>query len=571
MDLTGRKDISIVLSGEAGQGIQTLEQLLLRLFKGAGLYVYSYSEFMSRIRGGNNSTQLRLSPERVDCFIDRIDIFVPFGPGAMDRFHDRISASTVILGDNEHIDTRYRKGGHPIVNVSFAEMAKQAGSPLYANIVVMGLFAGLYGLGLDRVEAQMRRTFKKAGDEILAKNMHAAGLGHAFGSSVAASGTLVLPAGRASEPAGEMVTNGAETIVLGGLAGGCNFVSSYPMSPSTDVLVYFARYAEQFGVIVEQAEDEISAINMAIASWYAGGRAMVTTSGGGFALMTEAMSLAGAIESPLVVHLGQRPGPATGLPTRTEQGDLNFALYSGHGEFPRVIYAPGDFTQAFQLTQRAFFVADKHQVPALVLTDQYFIDSNCCVPPFTIEPGMDKNHIVETAADYKRFRLTDNGISPRGVPGYGKGIVCVDSDEHTEAGYITEDSEVRRAMVDKRLKKLEALEEEALPPALYGPRDYAHLLVCWGSTLHCVLEALRGLGRKDIAVLHFSQVYPIHRDAAGLIERAKKKIIIEGNATSQFGALLKLHAGTIFDHAVLKYDGMPFTPEQIIGAVERAL
>ncbi len=556
-------DISIVLSGEAGQGIQTLERLLMHLCGQSGYHVFSFSEFMSRIRGGNNSTQIRISSNQVTSFLKRIDIFIPFGVGAMERFHDRITGETIIIGDPGFIDVRY-KGGANVIEVPIMEMAQASGGPTFFNSVVYGLIAGMFCYDGSLMERQFERVFEKMPGDVKEKNRAAMVAGFSAGGNLERSGAFRFCLKKTGAGDRALMT-GAESIVVGALAGGCNFVSSYPMSPSTDVLVHCARLSREFGMIVEQAEDEISAVNMAIGSWYAGGRAMVTTSGGGFALMVEALSLSGAVESPLVIHLGQRPGPATGLPTRTEQADLLFALYSGHGEFPRVIFAPGDFAEGILLTQRAFYLADRYQVPVIILTDQYYLDSNGVMPSCEPAAGISGNAIVKTDAGYRRYRLTDNGISPRGIPGYGDGIVCLDSDEHDESGYITEDFAARTAMVDKRLRKLGSLENEALQPRLYGPPDYEVLLVCWGSTLGCVREALDLSGRRDIALLHFSQVYPLHSDTAGCLRRAARRVIIENNATSQFGTLLQLLTGVGFDSKILKYDGMPFMADALAG------
>ncbi|NQT01917.1 MAG: 2-oxoacid:acceptor oxidoreductase subunit alpha, partial [Planctomycetes bacterium] len=323
------------------------------------------------------------------------------------------------------------------------------------------------------------------------------------------------------------------------------------------------KQAKDFGIIAEQAEDEIAAINMATGAWYAGARAMVTTSGGGFALMTEGLSLAGMLESPIVIHLAQRPGPATGLPTRTEQADLELALYAGHGEFPRILLAPGNIEDAFYLTRKAFNLADKYQIPVFILTDQYFVDSYYnTVRPDLSDINIEK-HIIKTDVDYKRYKLTDNGISPRGIPGYGKGLVAVDSDEHDEAGHITEDLGLRVEMVDKRLKKFELLKNEAIPPKLVGSEDYKNLIVCWGSTYNVVKEAVKNLGRDDTAFLHFKQVYPLPNETSDYLQKARRIIIIENNATSQFAKLIKLHTGIEIKDRILKYDGLSFYVEEL--------
>jgi len=284
--------------------------------------------------------------------------------------------------------------------------------------------------------------------------------------------------------------------------------------------------------------------------------------------MVEGLSLSGAIESPLVVHLGQRPGPATGMPTRTEQADLDHALYSGHGEFPRAILSPGTIEEVFTLTRHAFYIADKYQVPVIILTDQQLLESSCDITSLHINGMIMKNNIIETRDDYRRYQFTEDGVSPRGIPGLGTGVVCLDSDEHDEGGYITEDMNVRKAMVEKRLNKLKGLESEIFPPNLTGSKNYKYLIVGWGSTQNVVLEAMDVLDRDDLAFLHFPQVYPLCGKTRQRLEKAQKRIIIENNATSQLGKLIKLKTGIDFEDSILKYDGMPFMVEDVVEKLE---
>jgi 2-oxoglutarate/2-oxoacid ferredoxin oxidoreductase subunit alpha len=335
------------------------------------------------------------------------------------------------------------------------------------------------------------------------------------------------------------------------------------MSPSTAVLTHMAAYSKRVDLVVEQVEDETGVVNMAIGASYAGARSMVTTSGGGFALMTEGISLTGMIETPLVVHLAQRPGPATGLPTRTEQGDLTHVLYAGHGAFPRIILAPKSIEDAFTLSQRAFNLADKYQVPVFILTDQYLMDTYYNVPVWSMDQLQVEKHLIETKEDYRRFQFTETGVSPRGIPGFGKGIVCVDSDEHDEGGYITEDPDMRSRMVEKRLRKGGAIENEALSPAFWGNENYETLIVGWGSTFHAISEAVAKIGRSDVAHLHFSWIYPVPGAAADYLGRAKKIIAVEGNATGQFSQLLNLATGCKMD-SILKYNGLPYSVEELV-------
>jgi 2-oxoglutarate ferredoxin oxidoreductase subunit alpha len=273
----------------------------------------------------------------------------------------------------------------------------------------------------------------------------------------------------------------------------------------------------------------------------------------------------------MVIHLAQRPGPATGLPTRTEQADIELALYAGHGEFPRILLTPGTIEQAFYLTARAFNLADKYQVPVFVMTDQYLIDSYYNTGGFDLLGVKVKKYITETAADYRRYELTESGISPRGVPGFGRGLVCVDSDEHDAEGHITEDLQLRTKMVNKRLRKLESAKAEIVEPELYPNCEYDNLIVCWGSTYHIVKEALAVLGRRNTSLLHYSQVYPLHPQTADYLARAKRIVVVEGNATGQFAKLIKLNTGIDIKDRILKYSGLSFAVEEVTDALKKIL
>lgn len=557
-------DISIVLCGQAGQGIQTIEYVLTRVLKLAGYNVFSTKEFMSRIRGGTNSTEIRVSSKPVRAVVNRIDILIPLDKDAIRHVQKRISPETIILAEAENFGGVSKQGSYVCIEVPFTKIATDIGDKIYSNIVAVGVVAGFLGVDLQLLNDYIRKYFSRKSDDIMNKNIEAAKAGHKLGCDLANSGKIDITVKPDDDVKDQILLSGAEAVALGAIASGCNFVSSYPMSPSTAVLVFLSRHAKEFGIIAEQAEDEIAAINMAIGAWYAGSRAMVTTSGGGFALMVEGLSLAAMLESPVVIHLGQRPGPATGLPTRTEQGDLELALYAGHGEFPRIILAPGTLEEAFFLTAKAFNLADKYQVPVFVLTDQYFLDSYYNTAGFGLSDIKAEKYIVKTEKDYRRYEFTANGISPRGIPGYGQGLVCVDSDEHDTEGHITEDLQLRIKMVDKRLKKGEALIKDAIPPQLVGPGDYKALVICWGSTYQVIDEAVKNLNRDDVAFLHFKQVHPLPRETVGFLKKAKKIIVVENNATGQFAKQIKLHTGMDSDEKVLKYNGLSFTVEELV-------
>lgn len=552
-------DLSVVLCGSAGQGIQTIEHALTAILKQTGYYVFSTKEFMSRIRGGINSTQIRISNEPVGAYINRTDVCIPLIKGALEHLNTRLSEKTMILGEAEKYDTR-----HAVIDFSIHQMASEAGGKIYSNSVAVGAILGMLQVDPENYHTYFKKRFASKSEEIVQNNIKACELGYTFGQSLELPDDFFKGMDSKDAVKDEILMDGAEAIALGAIAGGCNFVCSYPMSPSTAVLVNAAKYAHDFGIAVEQVEDEIAAVNMGLGAWYAGARALVTTSGGGFALMEEGISLAGIIETPIVVHLAQRPGPATGLPTRTEQGDLNLVLYSGHGEFPRMILTPGNMEEAFSLAHKAFYFADKFQIPVFILTDQFLMDSSMLVRDLDLEGVDSSRFIVETDKDYLRFKLTEDGVSPRGIPGHGKGLVCVDSDEHTESGHITEDFDVRIQMVDKRLKKMASIVEESVPPALIGDNDYETLVVCWGSTLNPVTEALSQLADPKLAMLHFSQVYPIAPQVGELLDKAKQVVVVESNATGQFAQLLSHETGVQIHDKLLKYNGLPFSVEDVV-------
>lgn len=565
------ESVSICLCGQAGQGIQTVEHLLTRIFKIAGFNVFATKEYMSRIRGGMNSTSIRISSGPVRAAVSKIDILVPLNKGALWHVEHNISARTIILADKEMIGEDFDRTKHKFVNVPFSGTAAEIGDKIYSNVVAVGTIADLFGAELSMASKYVEKFFSAKSVEIVQKNLAALKKGFDFGADLVKSSKIKFNIAGDAGVEDHVLLNGGEAVALGAIAGGCNFIASYPMSPSTSVLAFLAKHAKTFDIIAEQAEDEIAAINMGLGAWYAGARAMVTTSGGGFALMIEGVSLTGMLESPMVIHLAQRPGPATGLPTRTEQGDLELALYAGHGEFPRIIFAPGKIEDAFSLTQRAFNLADKYQVPVFILTDQYFIDSYYNTTAPDLSKSKIEKHVTRTKKDYRRYEFTKSGISPRGVPGFGAGLVAVDSDEHDTEGHITEDLDLRIKMVDKRLRKGELLKKDNIPPELTGAKNYKNLIVCWGSTYKIIEEAMQQLGRDDVALLHFKQVYPLPDETAGYLQKAEKTIIVENNATSQFAKLIKFHTGIDIDEKILKYNGLSFFVEELTEKLKEVL
>jgi 2-oxoglutarate ferredoxin oxidoreductase subunit alpha len=561
-------DFSVVVSGAAGQGIETVAGLLASVLKQSGYHVFVTREFMSRIRGGTNSVQLRVSSNGVAAYSNRTDMAIPLEKGALEHLvkYSRIDERTIVIGERAILDEVKDLKTDRIVEVSLSEKAKELGGTIFLNTVAAGVVAAFFDVSDKAVQDHLNTLFGSKGKDVVGKNIHAYNAGHHIGEDIKARLSIAPKIATSNQIKNHLLLNGAEAVGLGAIAGGCNFLASYPMSPSTGVLTFLSHNAKDFGIVIDQAEDEISAMNKGLGAWYAGARAMVTTSGGGFALMTEGLSLAGMHESPMVIHLAQRPGPATGLPTRTGQEDLNHVLNASHGEFPRIVFAPGGLEDAFYLTQKAFNLADKFQVPVFILTDQYLMDSSYNVPRFNPAKEGVKKQFVKTEADYRRYVLTQDGFSPRGIPGYGEGLVVADSDEHDESGHITEDLHLRVKMVDKRVKKkLDAIRSAAEPPELVGPETYKVLVIDWGSNYGVLKEAIESLDRIDIAMLHFKQVYPIHESAGELLRRAEKVAIIENNARAQFANLIFLETGFKIDESLrfLKYNGLPFAVEEV--------
>ncbi|HRY55081.1 MAG TPA: 2-oxoacid:acceptor oxidoreductase subunit alpha [Spirochaetia bacterium] len=559
-----KDEVTLAIAGQAGQGIQSIEAIVGPLVKRSGRHYLSASEFMSRVRGGANSTEIRVSSRPVSAYREGIDLLVALHAEALPRLGKRISPATLVVGEAEKI-------GYPgMIDAPFSKLAAEAGGALYASTAAAGYLCGLLSLKAEDCLAYIREFFARKGPEAAERNAAAMRLGHAAGAA-AGEGGIRIEITPDEGAKGNLLVSGSDAVALGALAGGCDFVCGYPMSPATALLEKMAALSEKFDIAVEQVEDEVGVVNMAIGAWYAGARALVSTSGGGFALMCEGLSLAGAAESPLVIHLCQRPGPATGLPTRTEQGDLNLALYAGHGDFPRILLAPGSMAEGFELGRLAFDLADRYQLPVFILTDQFFADSVQDCPAFA---GLDREperSVVETGPGYRRYVLTEDGRSPRGIPGYGKGMVRADSHEHDESGHLSEDLELRARMVDKRRRKGEAARAAALPPRLYGPEDYRTLLLCWGSTLGTLLEAAERLGRKDLAVLHFPWLYPVPDQAGDYLRRARKRIDVECSSQAQLAQLLHGATGCAIEEKVLKYDGLPFGTEGLAAAIERLL
>ncbi|OIP36195.1 MAG: hypothetical protein AUK27_02280 [Deltaproteobacteria bacterium CG2_30_66_27] len=564
-------DITIRVSGGAGQGVHTAGGLLCRLAVAAGHHFHATQDYMSRIRGGRNSYSVRVREIPVRAGRRLADIVLSLDPGHLPHILPAVSPAGIVVcdlpeGGAESADPR-------VIAAPLKELAVAAGSPILANIVGAGIVARALGIRPEMVDRVLTLEFK---GDFLEKNRVAARLGSEWANPRVPSGYRLPEA--ASGP--RMVLAGNEALALGAVAGGCKFGVGYPMTPGSGILLGLSVDGPPLGLVFEQAEDEIAALNMAIGASYAGARAMVSTSGGGFALMVEALSLAGMMETPVVVALAMRPGPATGMPTRTGQEDLAFALSAGHGEFPRLVLSPGSVEEAYTLAHHAMEMSEAFQVPCILLTDQYLADTVVDADPgdFPVLPvnrRIVRGNDVPRGADgrYLRYADTESGISPMAVPGEPGITVVADSDEHTEDGHLTEDHAVRIAMVEKRMRKGEALAMETLPPLLAGPPDGEVLLIGFGSTKGVIAEAREILSAGGIAAaaVHLRQVAPFPaRAVSEILDRYRTTLTVENNRTGQLAHLIRAETGCEVSGTIARFDGLPFTPEDLAsGAKER--
>ena len=549
-------DLSIRVSGAAGQGIETVGGLLTSAFAGMGLHVFTTETYMSRIRGGLNWMDIRIGDHELFSGKDIPDLLVVLDPQGLTFLQEQANEWTLILLNGP--------GTPGTVAIDFAREAKAlTGEAVMANTVAAGAVFALLGYDEARLHSLLESRFRRKGQDVVDANIKCARRGAELAEPYAGA---KLPPKGVGAPG--FVCSGSEAIGIGAATAGVKFVAAYPMTPSTATFTYLANAADEFGIVVEQAEDEIAAINMVCGATYAGVPAMTTTSGGGFALMAEGVSLAGMLELPAFIMLGQRPGPATGLPTRTGQTELRFAIHGSHGEFARAVYAPGTPRQAYELTRLGLETAHQYQTPVILLIDQFLADMRKNIQPLdrTLRP-IDRHILTDPPPDYLRYRITPGGVSPRALPGSSAYIV-VDSDEHGEDGHITEDLRVRVQMHEKRLRKLEGMKREALPPERYGPEKAEHLLICWGSTYGPCREAVDLLNRagEPTAMLHFAQVWPINDEAARAAIAsvgAPRVTVVEGNGTGQFAALLREVQALGECELMPKYNGLPFTGEEI--------
>lgn len=554
---------NLLIGGAAGQGIDTTSAILEKLIKRAGYFVFTSRDFMSRVRGGHNFTLIRFGSEVITSHSYRLDALIALDATSIELHLGQLSDRGFLLCDSaiEADDPR-------AIRIDMLRIAKDLGNPKVSGSVAIGVILALFHLDLSHVKSVLPQFIPKAYVEMNQKAVEAGYHG-------------VKPhfTGKPGSFRDWMILSGNQALALGALAAGVRFYSAYPMSPSTSIMEYLAKESKSCGVVVEQAEDEIAAINMAIGASFAGVRAMTGTSGGGFCLQVEALGLAGMAEVPLVVADIQRPGPATGLPTRTEQSDLRFVISAAQGEFPRMVIALRDHQDAFYQTIRAFRIAESYRITVILLSDQYLADTSAAVEPFSIDiPDLSRDESVpppqieSIKTEYLSYRITADGISPRLYPGNPDYIVAADSDEHDEAGMITESADVRRQMMDKRLRKFDKLALELQEPVFVGSKTCETLLVGWGSMKGPLIEGIKILNReepKKYGALVFGDIFPLPVKRIRKLAQTVKRIInVEQNATGQLAGLIREYTGIECQSGILKYDGRQLTGEEIASRVK---
>lgn len=555
---------NILIGGAAGQGMDTISAMFERILKKSGYYLHSTKDYMSRVRGGHNFIQIRFGDEEITSHVSVLDVIVALDKDTVDYHINRLQSKGILI-----CDETIKIEDNRVLTIPMKRIAVEAGNSKVFGTAAVGALTELFSLEFNMIESLFS---KKWDGNIIEANIKAFLKG-----KEASKKHFKLPKGHEDK---HIMINGNEAVALGLLAGGLDFYSAYPMTPATSIMTYLSKKQVEAGIIVEQVEDEISAINMALGASYAGARSATGSSGGGVSLMVEAIGLSSITETPLLIIDSQRPGPATGLPTRTEQSDLSFLLTASHGEGPRMVLAVRNVKDAFYGTARALNISEKYQMPVILLTDQYLADTVVNVEEFDfhkikIERNLSGKEALEQDGSYKRYKITENGISPRIIPGkYEGAVVLVDSDEHTEDSEITESAEVRTAQMDKRMRKLELLKLELEEPEYFGVEIPEILLLGWGSMYGPLKEAVELLKADGVSVgaLVFGDLYPL---PTKLLEKysiyAKKLINVEQNFNGQLAKLIRMETGIAMTGSILKYDGRQLSSYEIYSKVKGGL
>jgi 2-oxoglutarate/2-oxoacid ferredoxin oxidoreductase subunit alpha len=573
-------DVTIRIGGEAGMGLESSGAGFAKALVRGGLHVFGVPDFYSRIRGGHNFFTLRTAREPLYSIADPVHVLLALDMETIRRhLADIVSGGAVVYDSKDELPEALQRDDVVFISAPLGEMAREIGGlELMRNTLTLGVAAGLLEFDLSYMEGIIRDNFARKGGDVVDSNIAVARAGAELAEPYVADFPFKLHA--VPDAPQRIMLNGTQAFSMGALAGGCRFVSGYPMTPGSPVLLWFAQHAAEYGVVAKHVEDEISAITMAIGAAVMGARSLVPTSGGGYALMVEATGFAGISETPVVIYNAQRPGPATGLPTRTGQADLLFMLHASQDEFPRMVLAPGTLEEAFHLGWHAFNVAERAQTPVMVLSDQFLADAFRSLEADALDfdaVTLDRGDLL-TDADldalterYKRYKVTESGVSPRALPGHPNAIWVTESNEHDEVPRIRENAQNRIDQQSKRMRKSVAMAEDAPAPTWYGSEGAELTLVCWGSTYGPAREAVDRLNAEEPGranLLHFSCLEPFPPTAEAELGKAHKTIVVEGNYNGQLETLIRARTGLLMDGHVRRFDGRPFRPEFILAGLE---
>jgi 2-oxoglutarate ferredoxin oxidoreductase subunit alpha len=574
--MTARQfDFTVAIGGAAGQGIATPGDILARIFVRRGLHLNTYNAYQSIIRGGHIFLTVRVSDQEVLNHGDKWDLLLCLDQSTMDRHLRHMQPGTRVLFNGDTIEPGEFEYGVELCPMPVAELTGNSRNTVVQNTVALGVIMALLHVDFEVLEAAMQLQFGRRGQAVVDENVTVARAGFDYASEHWAPFPFEVPMG----PKPLAVWSGNEALAMGGAAAGVKFYCAYPMSPASGILHWMANNARHLGIMVRQLEDEIAVANVTIGAAHAGCRAMCATSGGGFALMTEAVGMAGMMEVPVVFIDVQRAGPSTGVPTKTEQGDLWQVLGASQGDFERLIVAPLHALDAFRTMPELFNLVDRCQCPGIVISDLLISEGRASVDPDAIDmhPVIDRGELITAPAarnGYLRYQDTESGISPRALPGLEGYVHVVATDEHDEDGVLISDEfthpHKRRMMVEKRARKMQEVVKRIAPPVLEGPPQAEVTLVGWGSTYGVINEAVALLNERGLTVNHLpiKWIVPFHAAAViDILSRAQRIIMVENNYSGQFARYLRSETGISAHGHIRKYDGEPFMPHHIVDGV----
>jgi 2-oxoglutarate/2-oxoacid ferredoxin oxidoreductase subunit alpha len=572
-------DLTIAIGGAAGQGIATPGNVLARIFARRGLHLYSYNAHQSIIRGGHILLLLRIGTDEVLSHGDRMDLLVCLNQDTMDRHLRHMGEGSRVIYNSDDVEPGETRPGAQLCPMPVKELSSGSKNKVIQNTLSLGVMMSILGLEFGVLQDALEQLLGRKGGAVVEENISVARAG--FDHAAASFEPLPSPLPKGRKPLG--VWAGNDAIALGGAAAGVKFYAAYPMSPASGILHWMAQNGRSLGIMVRQVEDEIGVANMTIGAAHTGVRAMCATSGGGFALMTEAVGSAAMMEIPAVFINVMRAGPSTGVPTKTEQGDLRQVLGASQGDFERFIVAPKNALDAFNTMPELFNLADRAQCPAILLSDLLISEGSFSFDPdqVNLHPEIDRGALVldpSPNGDYHRYADTETGISPRVPPGHEGFVHVVATDEHDEAGVLISDEFtnplIRRRMVEKRARKFDTVAADIEPPALEGPKNADVTLVGFGSTYGVIREAVAQLADEGVKAnqLAIKWIVPFHSEAVTrALAKAKRIVIVENNYTGQFAQYMRGETGITAHAHIRKYDGEPFTPHHVADGVREIL